>query len=210
MSWSISHRGASGWRGICRAAFLLAPLALAACGSVVAGGGTGSAGTQGAQAPNKAVPLTLCTDSGAVNHLVVRRTGPLSHPQQQRFTFPPLVTVTSAAGARSVAAALCALPRQPAGVVNCPADFGIGYQLRFAAGQRHFRVVKLGATGCEVVTGLGKPRTITHSAHFWAVLGKAMRLHGPFVQQVFAGPVCGQMSTPRSQIGGCRGNNQPG
>ncbi len=208
MSWSISRNGGSGWRGISRAAFLLAPLALAACGSVVPGSGAGSAGTHGAQAPDKAVPLTLCADSGAVSHLVVRRTGPLPNPHPQRFTFPPLVTVTSAAGARSVAAALCALPRQPAGVVNCPAGFGVGYQLRFAAGQHHFRVVRLQATGCEVVTGLGKPRTVSRSPHFWFVLGKAMRLHGPFVQRVFAGSACGRMLTRQSQIGDCGGGKQ--
>jgi hypothetical protein len=189
MNTSKSRSSAAGGRGIARAALLLVPLALAACGSVVAGNGTGtgSAGAQAAQAPNKAVTAGLCADPGAVNRLVIRRTGIIMQPRQQRFTFPALVTVTSAADARAVARAVCALPMQPAGILSCPADFGIGYQLRFAAGRHHFAVVKLHAAGCEIVTGAGKPRTITHSTAFWAVLGKALRLHTPLVHRALIG-----------------------
>ena len=186
MKTSESRSGAGGGRGIARVALLLLPLALAACGSVPAGGGS-SAGGQVTQSPDTAVPLSLCSDLGSVNHLVVTRTGVIPHAQDQRFTFPRIVTITSAPAARSVAAAVCALPRQPAGVTNCPADFGIGYQLRFAAGKHHFHVVKLQSTGCEVVSGAGKPRTIAHNPAFWAVLGKAMQLHSPYVHQAFVG-----------------------
>jgi hypothetical protein len=210
MSWSNSLSGAAVGRGLARAALLLVPLALAACGSVAAGGGAGSAGAQGAQSSgaqspgaqstgaqstDKALPLPppLCADLGAVNHLVVRRTGIIPHVQDQRFTFPALVTVTSAVDARAVATALCALPAQPGGIVNCPNDLGIGYQLRFAAGRHHFHVVTLQTTGCEIVSGVGKPRTIVHSSRFWAVLGQALRLrlHFPLAQQAFAGPSAG-------------------
>ena len=190
MNTSKSRSGAAAGRGIARAALLLVPLALAACGSVVAGSGASpasQAGGQGAQSPDHAVPLTMCADLGAVNHLVVRRTGVIPHPQDQRFTFPGIVTVTSAPAARSVATALCGLPRQPAGITNCPADFGAGYQLRFAAGGHHFHVVKIQSTGCQIVSGAGKTRTIIHNPAFWGVLGKAMRLHGPFVHQAFLG-----------------------
>jgi hypothetical protein len=189
MNTSKSRRGAAAGRGIARAALLLIPVALAACGSVLAGQAASPAsqpGAQGAQSPDHAVPLTLCADLGAVNHLVVRRTGVLPKVHQ-RFTFPGIVTVTSAPAARAVATGLCALPRQPAGITNCPADFGLGYQLRFAAGSHHFSVVKIQATGCQIVSGTGKPRTIVHNPAFWAVLGKAMRLHGPFVHQAFVG-----------------------
>jgi hypothetical protein len=182
-----SRSGAAGRRGIARAALLLIPLALAACGSVAAGTGASPAGAQAAQSPDHAVPLTLCSDLSAVNHLVVLRTGVIPRLQDQRFTFPGLVTVTSAPAARSVATALCALPEQPAGITNCPADFGAGYQLRFAAGSHHFHVVKLQSTGCEIVSGAGKPRTTIHNPAFWGVLGKAMGLHGPFVHQAFVG-----------------------
>lgn len=187
MNTSKPRSSAAGGRGIARAALLLVPLALAACGSVVAGNGTGSAGAQLAQAPNKAVTAGLCANPGAVNRLVIRRTGIIVQPRQQRFTFPALVTVTSAADARAVARAVCALPRQPAGILSCPADFGIGYQLRFAAGRHHFAVVKLRPAGCEIVTGAGRPRTITHSTAFWAVLGKALRLHTPLVHRALIG-----------------------
>jgi hypothetical protein len=216
MSWSNSRSGAAGGRGIARAALLLVPLALAACGSVLPGGGAGSASPQSAQSPNKAVPLPspLCMNPGAVDHLVVRRTGVISRVQEQRFTFPALVTVTSAADARAVARALCALPAQPAGITNCPADFGIGYQLRFAAGRHHFHVVTLQATGCEIVTGLGKPRTIARTPAFWAVLGNAMRLHFPVARKVFAGPFggrnCEPASTQLGQVGNCPESHQPG
>lgn len=187
MNTSESRSGAGGGCGIARAALLLLPLALAACGSVAAGSGAGSAGAQGTQSPDIAVPLNLCGDLGSVNHLVITRTGVITHVQDQRFAFPRIVTVTSAPAARSVAAAVCALPRQPAGITNCPADFGVGYQLRFAAGGHHFHVVKLQSTGCEIVSGAGKLRTIAHNPAFWAVLGKAMRLHGPYVHQAFVG-----------------------
>jgi hypothetical protein len=187
MNISKSRSGAAAGRGIARAALLLVPLALAACGSVAAGSGASQAGKPGAQSPDHAVPLTLCADLGAVNHLVVRRTGVIAHPQEQRFAFPGIVTVTSAPEARAVATALCALPEQPAGITNCPADFGVSYQLRFAAGRHHFPVVKIQSAGCQVASGAGKPRTITHSPAFWGVLGKAMRLRGPFVHQAFVG-----------------------
>ena len=213
MSWSISRSGAAGGRGLARAALLLVPLALAACGSVTVGSGAGSAGAPGAQSPgaqspgaqspgaqspgaqstDKAVPLPspLCANPGAVNHLVVRRTGIIPHVQAQRLTFPALVTVTSAAAARAVATAVCALPAQPGGIVNCPNDLGIGYQLRFAAGRHHFHLVTLQATGCEIVSGAGKPRAIAHSTRFWVVLGQALRLHSPFVQKAFTGTSAG-------------------
>ena len=216
MNWPNSRSGAVGGRPIARAAILLVPLVLAACGSVVAGSGAGSTGPQSAQSPDKAVPLPgpLCRSPGAVNHLVVRRTGVISRAGEQRFAFPALVTVTSAAQARTVASALCALPAQPAGVTSCPADFGIGYQLRFAAGRHHFHVVTLQATGCEIVSGLGKPRTIAHTPGFWAVLGRAMRLHVPVMRQAFAGPLggtkCGPASTQPVQAGNCPGSLQPG
>ncbi len=203
MSWSNSRSGAAGGRGLARAALLLVPLALAACGSVAAGSGAGSAAAPGAQFPgaqspgaqstDKAVPLPspLCANPGAVNHLVVRRTGIIPHVQAQRLTFPALVTVTSAAAARAVATAVCALPAQPGGIVNCPNDLGIGYQLRFAAGRHHFHLVTLQATGCEIVSGAGKPRTIAHSTRFWVVLGQALRLHSPFVRKAFTGTSAG-------------------
>ncbi len=115
MNWPNSRNGAVGGRPIARAAILLVPLVLAACGSVVAGSGAGSTGPQSAQSPNKAVPLPspLCRSPGAVNHLVVRRTGVISRAGQQSFAFPALVTVTSAAEASAVASALYPASARP-------------------------------------------------------------------------------------------------
>jgi hypothetical protein len=209
MGWSTSRSGAAGRRVLVPAALLLASLALTACGSVVAGSGSGAPGSTPAQ-------LTLCSDTGAVNHLVVTRKGIVTHAlAQSRFTFPAVVTVTSAPEAQAVAKALCALPRQPAGITNCPADFGIVYQLRFATGGRHFGVVKVESTGCQIVSGAGKPRTISRAPGFWGVLGKAMRLPGPVAQRLFigtgkGGKKCAPASTQMAQTGSCPGHNQPG
>jgi hypothetical protein len=210
MGWSTSRSSAAGRRGLARAAILLVPLALTACGSVVAGSGnsaqTGAAGT------DIKAPLTLCSDVGAVNHLVITRKDVILHVRAlPRFPFPAIVTVTSAAEAQAVARALCALPPQPTGIINCPIDLGIVYQLRFAANGRHFPVIKVEATGCRVVTGVGKARTISRTPGFWAVLGKAMRLHGPVAERVFGGVThCAPASTQLAQSGSCPGQRQPG
>jgi hypothetical protein len=181
---------------------------------VVAGSSSGAAGSPPSLAPVTARQGTLCTDKGAVNHLVVTRKGIVTHVQEQRFTFPADVTVTSAAEAQMVAKALCALPLQSTGIVNCPADLGISYQLRFAADGRHFPVVTVASTGCEVVSGAGKLRTIATAPGFWAVLGTAMRLHSPASQKVFrgvskAGKHCAPASTQLAQSGNCPGKHKP-
>lgn len=215
MGLSNSRSGAAGRRGLARAALLLIPLALAACGSVVAGGSSGSAGSAASPAVRAVLPGALCADQGAVNHLVVTRKGIVNHVQAQRFAFPAVVTVTSPAQARAVAKALCALPPGPTGITNCPADLGITYQLRFAADGQHFPVVKVTSTGCEIVSGAGKIRTIAKTPGFWFVLGKAMRLHAPGVQKAFAGTPrggkhCAPTSTAMAQSGNCPGRHQPG
>jgi hypothetical protein len=212
MSLSNSRSGAAGRRGLARAALLLAPLALTACGSVVAGSSSGAAGSPAA--PVSARQGALCADKGAVNHLAVTRKGMVTHVQEQRFTFPADVSVTSAAQAQNVAKALCALPPQPTGIVNCPADLGISYQLKFAADGHQPDVVTVASTGCEVVSGAGKLRTTATAPRFWAVLGTAMRLHSPVTQKVFrgvskAGKHCATASTQMGQAGNCPGKHLP-
>jgi hypothetical protein len=215
MGLSNSRSGAAGRRGLARAALLLAPLALAACGSVVAGSSGAAGPAASPTAVRAAQPGTLCADQGAVNHLVITRKGIVTHVQAQRFAFPAVVTVTSPAQAQAVAKALCALPPGPTGITNCPADLGISYQLRFAADGRNFHVVTVASTGCEIVSGAGKVRTISTAPGFWVVLGKAMRLQGPVAQKAFAGtPKGGKHCTPAStamaQSGNCPGRKQPG
>lgn len=217
MGSSNSRGDAAGLRRLARAALLLVPLALAACGSVVAG----SSGSPAAPVLKAVQPGALCADQAAVNHLVVKRSGLTGHVGvgdpvlARRFTFPAVVTVASAADARAVARALCALPLQPAGIVNCPADLGITYQLRFAAGGTRFHTVSIQPTGCEIASGIGKLRTISHAPGFWSVLSKGMRLEAPAGQQLFRGTAppgkhCAPASTQLAQTGNCPGKNQPG
>ena len=215
MIWSNSRSAVAGRPGLARAALLLAPLALAACGSVVAGGSSGAAGSPASPAPVTAVQGALCADQGGVDHLVVTRTGILTNLRVLRFTFPAVVTVASAAQAGAVARALCALPPQPTGIVNCPADLGISYQLKFAADGHQPDVVTVASTGCEVVSGAGKLRTISAVPRFWTVLGKAMRLHPPLAQELFrgtskAGKHCASAAAQLAKSVNCPGQNQPG
>ena len=214
MGLSNSRSGAAGRRGLARAALLLIPLALAACGSVAAGSSGAAGPAASPSAVRAAQPGSLCADQGAVNHLVVTRKGIVTHVQA-RFAFPAVVTVTSPAQAQAVAKELCALPPGPTGITNCPADLGISYQLRFAADGRHFGVVTVASTGCEMVSGAGKIRTISTTPGFWAVLGKAMRLEGAGAQKAFVGTPkggkhCVPASTAMAQSGDCPGRKQPG
>ena len=73
----------------------------------------------------------------------------------------------------------------------------------------------LQSTGCEIASGVGKPRTISSAPGFWSVLGQGMRLESPAGQQLFrgtagAGKHCAPASTQLAQTGNCPGKNQPG
>ena len=128
----------------------------------------------------------LCEQGVAVTHLTVRRTN--EFPQNHiRFDFPADVTVASSSQARMVADAVCALPRMPSGTLSCPADLGIVYHLSFWAGGVEFRAVSVGATGCQVVRGLGVQRWVARSPDFWRTLGVAMGLTRPDLA-AFQGP----------------------
>jgi len=93
------------------------------------------------------------------------------------FTFPAVVTVTSASQARAVATSACALPDVPSGVFHCPAAFAVSYVLDFAPkGETGFgdESIELYPTGCPMVKGLGAVRTPTSS--FYQLLARAMAL----------------------------------
>lgn len=123
-------------------------------------------------------PKTLCQAIGKLDRLVVRRTD--AFPQNGfHFSFPDVVVVEKVALVKDAAEAVCALPRMPSGVFNCPADFGIEYQLTFSAEGRVFESVLVSATGCETVTGLGASRWVARSSWFWSRLGKSMGLSSP-------------------------------
>jgi hypothetical protein len=89
-------------------------------------------------------------------------------------------TVTSATKMRRVQRALCALPKPPKGIYHCPADLGISYRLRYHSGSGVLPAVTAHATGCELVTGLGKAtRWAAESPGFWPTLGRAIGIAHP-------------------------------
>ena len=129
----------------------------------------GSAGTTGGAA--------LCSDQAAVTRLLVSRVSAL--PQNHlHFAFPAAITVARPGRARAVAAAVCGLPPMPGGVMDCPADLGVGYRLSFAAGSATFPAVTASAGGCSIVAGAGHVRSAGRSPGFWAVLARAMGIGG--------------------------------
>jgi hypothetical protein len=113
----------------------------------------------------------LCAAVPAVTRLVVSPVSALP----QSHVHPAMVagiTVRSAAQARAVAKALCALPPMPSAPVACPADRGTGYRLSFAAGPTVFPVVTAETSGCREVAGAVRPRLADPG--FWAVLRQAV------------------------------------
>jgi hypothetical protein len=213
---------------LCAAAAAV-PVMLAACGSTT-GSATGAASSgsspSASTAPSPsplpspspasssalATQAVLCHHTAAVTGLVIVRTGLLRVPQVQAV-FPHQVTVATAAGAREVARALCALPRKPSGVIYCPALLaGTTYQLRFTADGRQLPAVTIESTGCETVTGVGPDRWASNSPGFWRVLATAAKLSPPG-RTVFSGDSQGATCQPSSaqpdQHSGCPGTLQP-
>jgi hypothetical protein len=57
----------------------------------------------------------------------------------------------------------------PRGTFHCPADFGGGYHLAFAAaGGRALPPVSLQVGGCEQVHGAGPVRWLSRTPGFWS------------------------------------------
>lgn len=120
----------------------------------------------------------LCRSAAAPTRLrVVRRDAfPQNHVM---FTFPARRLINDPARVADVANALCSLPAMPNGVVHCPMDWGITYQLRFTGPHARFAPVTVSATGCLTVRGLGSPRWIMRSPRFWPTLARLMDVRGP-------------------------------
>ena len=213
-SWLKGAAASTGWR---LGALALGLAVLAGCGSVAAPGsgspGSGSSGSAAAGSPaspaagaSGASPSTppatagqipLCASISQITRLTIIRTRSMNRIQELHFPFPPRVIVTNVAAARSVAAAVCALPRMPNGIMSCPVELlGTSYQLTFTAVGRALPLVTAEATGCEQVTGAGPVRHATSSPGFWRALGQAMDLvaPGPPVFQG-QGPTAGQCAT---------------
>jgi hypothetical protein len=153
-----------------------ATLAVAGCGSV--SGTTGAARTSrlagpaaGATAgPAASATAGLCAAVAEMDTLTVSRDEPWP---VHRFRSSRRPVVSPAQQARAVARAVCALPRMPRGAVACPADWGVSYQLRFAASGRRFGVVSVQPGGCRRVSGAGPPRWAVQSPGFWSALDRA-------------------------------------
>lgn len=207
-------------------------VALAGCGSIAAPGSSssgagssagpaaqvsasGSASASGPARTSAGLPApALCVRASSVTRLIVLRSRLLNRIQVMHFPFPPQVVVTNAAHARAVAAALCALPKMPGGIVNCPNEIlGTTYRLTFTVAGKPLPVVTVQATGCQAVTGLGPPRRVAAKSAFWRVLGNAIGLygagppvfsgHGPSLYQ------CRPAATRAVPVVGCPGTMRP-
>ena len=157
--WQAGSGRLLGWLSAVAA---LACMVLAGCGHAAASATNTGAGT------------AACANATHIDRLTVDRLNPLH--QNFRFVAPAQITVTDARQAQAVARALCTLPPMGHGIYNCPADWGIRYQLRFAARHQWFRPVTVAATGCRTVTGLGPARLVSGAFGFWSILGKAAGL----------------------------------
>ena len=183
-------RGGALRAGACCAALAATAVLTASCGTASPGRviGTDTATQSSAQqvtgtlTANRAVgdaarPHALCQGRKA-SHIRLRRlvvtlhaTIPANVPPHSARRW----TVRNATKMRKVQRALCALPKQPKGIYNCPADFGISYRFRFHDARGVLPVVTADPTGCELVTGLGKAtRWAATSPKFWTKLRRAI------------------------------------
>lgn len=143
-----------------------AVIMLAACGSTTAGGAGHPASAAGqSTGPTAVAGAPLCAAVQKVDRVVASL--PAGH---LRELLPRGVTITDAPRVRALAAALCALPAMPAGLQQCPADFGGVFQLVFAAGGRAFHPVRIQLSGCRAVTGVGPTRSWSRSPQFARLL----------------------------------------
>jgi hypothetical protein len=172
------------------AVLLAVPLA-AACGSVAASGPAagprpastptarpgGTSGGAPASTSSRALPadLALCADPAAASQVVIARSPTVEQIRPGHVVQAAQSTVRDAARARALARALCALPKMPRGIINCPMMLEGRYTLWFTAAGRHLPAVLIQESGCQVVTGLGLPRTVRKSPRFWPVLASAAK-----------------------------------
>jgi hypothetical protein len=147
------------------ASFAIAASFIVACAGLV-----GCAEPAGASAVRAPASTSLCRTATRVERVVVRR---VHGNPQLRIRFPARVVIVVPFRARQAAAAVCSLPLRPAGIFNCPIDFGVTYQLRFTADGKDLRPVTIQAGGCEAVSGLGRARWAARSPQFWRTLGSA-------------------------------------
>jgi hypothetical protein len=93
----------------------------------------------------------------------------------------PGITIRDPARVRQLAMAICRLPRMPHGIINCPADRGGGYVLRFAAPRERIHAITLQASGCEAVSGTASRgvRWAARTPLFWEQLARLTGISSP-------------------------------
>jgi hypothetical protein len=152
--------------------------AVTGCGvAVTNAAGAGAAGAGGAGRAGHVVPerRVLCADPAAVSRVqitAIPTVAQLDHPVNgpRRII---RITVSDPAKARTLARAVCGLPRIPPGSLHCPIAVGGSYQLTFSAAGRRLPVVGIQTSGCEMVRGAGPVRWAARTAGFWTVLERA-------------------------------------
>ena len=112
----------------------------------------------------------LCANLASIEQATVTRVN-LLHNKYGPFEFPARVSVTSPVLARSLASAVCGLPRFPAGVFACPMDLGLRYRVQFNG---QVGPVTIDPAGCETVSGAGPVRRA--SSGFWPKFGRVLGL----------------------------------
>jgi hypothetical protein len=162
-------------KGMLAGVAVSALIALAACGSAVADGAGHPASGHSrmpAAALRASAGVPLCAAARRVDRAVVSLISPMPASPLREF-LPRAVTIRNAQRVRALAAALCTLAPMPA-VVPCPADFGGGLRLVFAAGSRSFHPVRIQESGCRAVTGVGPVRWWPRYPQFGRLLSKTL------------------------------------
>ncbi len=177
-------------------------IGLAACGTTVAGTGTAASGGPASGTPAAGAAATPRPSLSGVNPGgVMVGPGPAKDtalcravPALTRMTFtlaakPPSMHVReilpagfpirNRATVRQLATLLCGLPAVPPGLMACPNDMGGSYRMFFFAGGRSFGEVTVELTGCRVVTGLGAPRSWSHSTALQQALSQHFGIRFP-------------------------------
>ena len=161
-----------------------AVVALAGCGSAAAGGSSLVAQGQSRTTVTKAsAGVPLCAGARKVDQVTARLTavGP-------REILPRAMTITDAAQARALAAALCGLPAMPRGVRHCPLALPGALRLVFTGGGHAYQPVLIRDSGCASVTGIGPARQWTWSSRAW-LLGQAAGSHGRLIPGTYPSSV---------------------
>jgi hypothetical protein len=131
---------------------------------LVAGGVVSTAGMARARSD---AANDFCAIRESIESANVMRTSALG---SRSFTFPARVSIASKVRARAIASAICGLPSFP-GARHCPADYGIGYLVRFRGPNLR---VSIDPSGCQTVSGAGPLRWAVTAPSFWRTLGRAM------------------------------------